>query len=149
MQEPNIISATKNDYMVLIRLWEASVRATHHFLDDSDIIRYKQLILHKYFDQVDLYCFKKNDVLLGFLGLSGDNIQMLFIEPSARRQGIGKELMKFAIEQKQATKVDVNEQNEQALGFYKHLGFVIMERYENDDVGKPYPILSMELQARK
>ncbi|RZK90758.1 MAG: GNAT family N-acetyltransferase, partial [Pedobacter sp.] len=56
-----------------------------------------------------------------------------------------KELMKFAIEEKKATKVDVNEQNEQAVGFYKHLGFVIMERFENDDAGKPYPILAMEL----
>ena len=145
MQKINIIKATQNDYEILIKLWEGSVRATHHFLSERDILTYKQLILSKYFDLVDLFCFKAHDVILGFLGLSNDNVQMLFIDPSARGKGIGKELMKFAIEEKKATKVDVNEQNEQAVGFYKHLGFVIMERFENDDAGKPYPILAMEL----
>ena len=145
MRRINIIKATQNDYEILIKVWEGSVRATHHFLSERDILTYKQLILSKYFDLVDLFCFEAHDVILGFLGLSNDNVQMLFIDPSARGKGIGKELMKFAIEEKKATKVDVNEQNEQAVGFYKHLGFVIMERFENDDAGKPYPILAMEL----
>jgi len=43
-------------------------------------------------------------------------------------------------------KVDVNEQNDQALGFYKGNGFKVISRSEMDSSGKPYPILHLELQ---
>lgn len=43
--------------------------------------------------------------------------------------------------------VDVNEQNEQAVGFYKRMGFTINGRTDTDGLGKPYPILQMKLVA--
>lgn len=38
---------------------------------------------------------------------------------------------------------NVNEQNEQAVGFYKKMGFNVTERTEVDDLGRPYPLLSL------
>jgi len=146
MKEFTITKACSEDYTKLIQVWEASVRATHHFLNEADILSYKKLILQKYFDQVNLYCIKEHHAIQGFLGLSGDTIQMLFIHPDQRGKGIGKRFVEFAIAENNVNKVDVNEQNEQAVGFYKHLGFVITERFENDDAGKPYPVLAMELK---
>ncbi|ENH9207696.1 GNAT family N-acetyltransferase, partial [Vibrio vulnificus] len=43
------------------------------------------------------------------------------------------------------TKVDVNEQNPQAVGFYEHMGFKVVSRSPLDDMGKPFPILHMTL----
>jgi putative acetyltransferase len=40
---------------------------------------------------------------------------MLFVDPVARGKGIGKLLMQYAIEEHKISKVDVNEQNEQAV----------------------------------
>ena len=40
----------------------------------------------------------------------------------------------------------MNEQNEQAVGFYLHQGFVIAGRSELDGTGKPYPILHLQLR---
>jgi putative acetyltransferase len=39
----------------------------------------------------------------------------------------------------------VNEQNEQALGFYLHAGFSVVHRSEKDALGMPYPILHMKI----
>ena len=136
---------SKADYQTLIGIWEAAVRATHHFLTEEDITIYKELILTTYFDDVDLYCSTDENVITGFLGLSGDTIQMLFIDPKFHGHGIGKKLIKFAVEDKACTKVDVNEQNKQAVGFYEHLGFVTKQRFHEDAAGRPYPILAMEL----
>jgi len=135
-----------SDYPALISLWESSVRATHHFLSEADIQSYKKLIFNTYLDQVELFCLKHDNEIIGFMGLSEDFLQMLFIHPNFRGKGVGKQLISFAIKNKNITKVDVNEQNKQAFGFYKHLGFQITDRYEHDAVGKPYPILSMELR---
>ena len=59
--------------------------------------------------------------------------------------GIGKKLVTYAINHLQVTKVDVNEQNIQAVGFYKHIGFNTYKRSDLDGEGKEYPILHMQL----
>lgn len=45
-----------------------------------------------------------------------------------------------------AIKVDVNEQNNHALGFYEHIGFKVVGRSPLDGQGEPYPILHMALE---
>jgi len=141
-----IEKATTSDYSELITIWEASVRATHHFLPESDILYFKPLILEKYFDAVSLFCVRnETKKITGFLGTSDDKIEMLFIDPEVRGRGIGKTLTEFAIHQLNISKVDVNEQNEQAVGFYLKMGFTVVNRLPVDSLGKPYPILEMEL----
>ena len=56
-----------------------------------------------------------------------------------------KKLITYAIDNLQVTKVDVNEQNNQAVGFYKHIGFNTYKRSDLDGEGKEYPILHMRL----
>ena len=147
MKNENIYPVNKTDYPRIIEVWEASVRATHHFLTEADIQFYKPLILDQYLDAVDLYCTKTDDTITGFMGLSEGMVQMLFIHPDVRGMGIGKALLQIAIE-KGIKKVDVNEQNPQAVGFYQHMGFAVTGRSEVDGSGKPYPILSMELNNK-
>lgn len=136
----------KADHLRLIEIWEASVRATHDFLAEADLQALKPLILSQYLDAVDLTCVKnqKGDIL-GFCGVHDHNIEMLFIAPQARGQGIGTLLVTHAINCQGATRVDVNEQNPQALGFYLHMGFTVTGRSPLDGQGKPYPLLHMAL----
>ncbi len=138
---------SKSDYQELIEVWEASVRATHDFLKEDDIHYFKPLILSTYFDAVELRCAKdeKGKNIVGFLGVADQGLEMLFIHPDRRGKGVGKLLTNYAIEEFGVNKVDVNEQNEQAVGFYKKLGFEVRSRSELDGTGKPYPILHMEL----
>jgi putative acetyltransferase len=70
---------------------------------------------------------------------------MLFLHPSAFGKGIGKQLIHHAIEVYHCTLVDVNEQNHQAVGFYHHAGFHVLNRKPKDDLGFDYPILEMGL----
>ena len=134
------------DYRELIEVWEASVRATHDFLNEEDISFLKPLILEQYFDAVDLRCAKTDaGKILGFICVADSNIEMLFISPNHRGQGIGAFLTNYAIKNQGATKVDVNEQNPQAAGFYEHIGFKVVNRSATDGQGKPFPLLHMEL----
>eukprot|EP01130_Rhizamoeba_saxonica_P013679 TRINITY_DN5857_c0_g2_i1.p1 TRINITY_DN5857_c0_g2~~TRINITY_DN5857_c0_g2_i1.p1 ORF type:complete len:147 (-),score=18.92 TRINITY_DN5857_c0_g2_i1:38-478(-) len=136
----------KPEYGTVADLWEASVRATHHFLKEEDITYFKPLILNTYLDAVELRCARNNGVIIGFLGVSAQNLEMLFVHPHHRGNKVGKTLLNYAIEVMEVFKVDVNEQNEQAVGFYKHCGFEIVNRSELDAFGKPYPILHMVLR---
>jgi putative acetyltransferase len=142
----NIQVASPADYQEIVDVWEASVRATHHFLKEEDIQYFKPLILNEYLQAVNLYCTRnERGHIIGFLGTVVDKIEMLFIDPTNRGKGIGKRLLQYAINQLGTRKVDVNEENHQAVGFYKHMGFQATSRSDVDSMGKPYPILSMEL----
>lgn len=140
-----IEQAKTRDHPTLISLWEASVRATHHFLPEAEIDVLKPLILEHYFAAVDLVCARDETGIAGFCGVHDGNIEMLFLAPEARGRGIGRLLVAHAISRQGATRVDVNEQNVQALGFYQRMGFVVTGRSPLDGQGKPYPLLHMAL----
>lgn len=138
--------AEKADYLQLIEIWEASVRATHDFLAEEDLLELKPLILEQYFDAVELTCARDGDgTILGFCGVHDGAIEMLFIAPEARGTGVGSLLASHAIQNQGATRVDVNEHNRQAIGFYQHMGFAVTGRSPLDGQGKPYPLLHMAL----
>ena len=141
-----IDTIAKAEYHEIVELWEASVKATHHFLKEEDIAYFKPLILNTYLDAVELRCIRNEETeIIGFLGVADQNLEMLFIHPDLRGKKIGQMLLQYSIDQLGVTKVDVNEQNEQAVGFYKHFGFEVIARSELDASGKPYPTLHMEL----
>ncbi|MBR7631535.1 acetyltransferase [Aeromonas popoffii] len=143
-----IEQAKTRDHPTLIALWEASVRATHHFLPEAEIDALKPLILENYFAAVDLVCARDEAAgIVGFCSVLDGNIEMLFIAPEARGCGIGRQLLAHAISCQGATRVDVNEQNGQALGFYQRMGFVMTGRSPLDGQGKPYPLLHMVLAS--
>lgn len=139
----------QEEYPEVVDVWEASVRATHDFLKEEDIVYFKPLILNHYLDAVELRCVRDSTGrILGFAGVADGNLEMLFVHPNYRGQQVGKMLLDYAIQNLQVRKVDVNEQNGQALGFYRHFGFEVVGRSDLDPSGKPYPILHMELKKQ-
>lgn len=135
------------DLPVLLAIWEASVRATHDFLTEEKIQEIKQIIIDgNVFSSVEIFTYQNVDGLkIGFIGVSNKKIEMLFIQPEYRGKGIGKALAEFAIAHHGISKVDVNEQNLQAVGFYKKLGFQVVKRNPLDSQGNSFPILEMEI----
>lgn len=140
-----ITQPAPQDYDQLLSLWEASVRSTHHFLTEDDIRFYKPIVRNEYLPAAELYILR-NDAgkIAAFMGLSREQVEMLFVHPDERSKGYGKQLMEYALQEKHIYKVDVNEQNEQACLFYQHIGFSVMSRDETDAMGKPFPILHLQ-----
>src|SRR5919199_102200 len=142
--------ARAEDRERMLKLWERSVRATHHFLEDSDILALRPLVAEELAsDAVDWWVLvSAKEALIGILGFASDTIEGLFIDPDHRRQGGGKFLVAHAQSlDAGALAVDVNEQNEAALRFYKALGFSVMGRSPTDASGRPFPTLHMKRAA--
>lgn len=130
----------------ILSVWEQSVKATHHFLMESDFEQYKKILQNFDFKDLDVFCLEENEKVVGFIGIHSEKIEMLFLNPDYIGKGLGRQLIDFAFSNFNIRYVDVNEQNPKATEFYQKIGFEIFDRSEKDDLGKPYPILKMKLK---
>lgn len=140
--------AGEADLARIFEIWESSVRATHTFLTEADIQSLIPVVKKVLAHFSPLHCLRDADGrAFAFLGVAEAKIEMLFVHADHRRRGAGRTLTEYAIGALGAEKVDVNEQNEQAVGFYKHLGFRQFSRSSRDSCGNPFPIVHMALCA--
>lgn len=130
----------------LLAVWESSVRATHAFLAEADIVALRPQV-REGLAAVSLRIARKAGgvEIAGFAGLYGDMLEMLFVQADARGRGVGRALVRRALDEG-VTRVDVNEQNPLAVGFYQRMGFVVTGRSSLDGQGRPFPLLHMCLK---
>lgn len=132
----------------LTAVWEHSVRATHHFLSESEILRIRAYVPQAVGGVAQLVAAENQaGEPVGFMGVENGRLEMLFLAPEARGCGRGGRLLRCGIEQYGVREVTVNEQNPQAVDFYAHFGFRTYRRTERDEEGGPYPLLYMRLPS--
>jgi len=132
------------DSKMLVEVWRSSVAATHSFVSQADLAAIDEevqallpgLPLHVALDP--------SGRPIGFIGFSEASIDSLFIDGNWQRLGIGRQLLEIAMEGRESLATIVNEDNRQAVGFYRYMGFEVTGRSANDEEGRPYPILHMK-----
>ena len=84
-----------------------------------------------------IYVALDGDAVVGLIRLVGDGFSSVLVQdsivlPSYQRQGIGRALMKQALEDfKEVYQVQLaTEQTEKNLGFYRFMGFEILSTYD-------------------
>lgn len=149
MEQPDYTIETYSPYFKeqLVEVWERSVLATHQFLSDSDFREIREIVKTIDFQSFPVYCLLVGNKVGGFIGVIDRKVEMLFMDPSLIGKGYGKALMNFALSQLYVHSVDVNEQNDPAIRFYKKFGFEVYERTPTDDQGRNYPLLKMKLKS--
>ncbi|WP_163876106.1 GNAT family N-acetyltransferase [Paenibacillus favisporus] len=143
-----ITAYREEDHDYLVELWYRAVRETHAFLTEADIAFYRRIVDEQALKHVEVWVDKDDSgVPLGFIGLDGSMVEMLFVDPDRHGQGIGTRLLRYAEQLKGSRlRVDVNEQNDGAYAFYQRYGFVRTGRSELDGSGRPFPLLHLELK---
>ena len=128
----------------LLRVWEDSVRATHIFLSDGEIINIREYVPLALTGIAHLIIAEDDaGEAVAFMGIQEGSLEMLFIENAQRGMGLGRKLLEYGIEKHAVERLAVNEQNPQAKGFYEHMGFAVYKRTDLDEQGNPYPLLYM------
>lgn len=131
----------------LLTVWESSVRATHKFLSNEEILEIKEYVPEALSNISHLIIENdKEGTPIAFMGIENNKLEMLFIISECRGKGIGKKMLLYGIENYGINDLAVNEDNPQAKCFYEHIGFKVYQRNELDDQGKPYPVLYMKLE---
>ena len=145
----DIRRAILTDREVLLDVWLQSVRVTHTFVSEEDIQSMIPQVRDYLASSAPEFWVLRDDTgtIMGFLGMSGNKMESLFLAPEFQRRGAGRQLVRHAQALHGELTVDVNEQNVAACAFYEACGFVVEGRSELDDQGRPYPLLHMRLPA--
>lgn len=147
MQEIKTEKRSNNLLNELLEVWENSVRATHKFLSNDEILEIKKYVpealVHISHLIIDT---DENGKPIAFMGVQENKLEMLFIASKFRGKGIGKKMLLHGINNYGVNHLAVNEGNPEAKGFYEHMGFKVYQRNALDDQGKPYPVLYMRLE---
>ena len=119
-QAMRIIEASERNSDLLEKLviiWEGSVRATHLFLSDEEIEDIKKYVF-KALQEVQLLLVSEdgNGNHCGFMGISGQKVEMLFVSEQKRGKSIGRKLLEYGMEHYSVNELAVNEQNPLAKG---------------------------------
>lgn len=131
----------------LLDIWLRSVRATHGFVPEEDIQAMTPHVrdyLASGGPELWVLCDAAGTAM-GFMGMSGNKVEALFLAPEFQGQGGGRCLVGHARALHEELTVDVNEQNPAARAFYEACGFAVVGRSDLDEQGRPYPLLHMRL----
>ncbi|WP_246088040.1 acetyltransferase [Nocardioides albertanoniae] len=135
------------EHPALATIWRGAVDATHDFLAEADRDEIEAKLQSDYFPAVVLWVAEQDGRPVGFSGVLDGSLEMLFVDATQRDGGIGTALLAHAVREQGVTKVDVNEQNVSAAGFYARRGFEAVGRSETDEAGRPYPLLHLRLST--
>ena len=96
-----------------------------------------QMLEQALYHSLVIYLALDGEAVVGLIRLVGDGFSSVFVQdlivlPSYQRQGIGRALMKEALEDfKEAYQVQLaTEQTEKNVGFYRSMGFETLSTYD-------------------
>lgn len=140
-------SSRKEEAELLIAIWCRSVDATHQFLAKKDRKNIEFQVRDFLLKAPCWVAVTPSDTPVAFMLLSGNHMDALFVDPDSRGCGIGRTLINHALSLTTELTTDVNEQNIQAVDFYKKMKFVQIGFSETDNDGRNYPLLHLRYQG--
>nr|WP_247596712.1 GNAT family N-acetyltransferase [Helicobacter pullorum] len=137
----------------MLEIWEDSVRASHFFLKDNDIVEIKEEVKGAFAFLQNILVAKLNNDFAGFIGVSEKSIEMLFVASKFFNLGLGKRLILEAVNafftEQNEILLDCNEQNERGLTFYQKLGFKERGKSQKDSKGRDFAIIHFAISRAK
>ena len=92
--------------------------------------------------QAEVYVYESAGKMQGFVGLSGEYIEGIFVSDEVQSQGIGKRLLDHMKAIKDTLRLSVYQNNTRTIHFYQREGFVIQHEGLDESTGeKEYAML--------
>lgn len=100
--------------------------------------------------QAEVYVYEETGAIQGFVGLTGEYIEGIFVSGEMQSQGIGKRLLDHIKTEKDTLHLSVYQKNTRAIRFYQREGFVIQHEGSDESTGeKEYTMLWRQAAMRR
>ena len=120
-----MIRKMKNiDFNRVADIWLKTNLKAHYFIPEqywtSNYELVKEMLL-----QAEVYVYEDNKIIQGFVGLSNEYIEGIFVSDEMQSHGIGKMLLDYVKSKKEKLLLNVYQKNVRAINFYRREDFQI------------------------
>lgn len=131
----------------VLAIWQNAAAMAHPFLP-PDYWRDNRVRMREiYLPRAQTLICHRDTIVMGFISIvDSGHIGALFVAPAHQKSGVGGELMRFAKSCYPHLTLTVYTKNHNAVGFYRHCGFAIVQEQPNEDTG--FPEYFMEWRQR-
>ena len=122
----------KQDLPDVLEIWLSANLQAHDFIPEAywkgNLPMVEQLL-----PKAEVLVCEAQGKILGFSGLDQGYIAGIFVDASARSQGIGKALLEQWKKRYSQLSLCVYEKNEKAYAFYQREGFVVTQKQQDEE----------------
>lgn len=125
----------KSDRNRVADIWLDTNLKAHYFIPaeywKSNFELVKEMLL-----QAEVYVYENDQKIQGFVGVSDEYIEGIFVTDEMQSQGIGKILLNYVKSKKNELLLNVYQKNTRAISFYQREGFKIQESGLDEATGE-------------
>lgn len=125
------------DLGTVMQIWLQANLDAHAFIPASFWEAHFEMV-RDMLPQAELYVHEGEDPrqIDGFIGLTENHIEGIFVAKSARSKGIGKALLDYAKSRKPSLTLSVYQKNQRALAFYQREQFTVQSEGIDEDTNE-------------
>lgn len=133
----------KDDLNTVMKIWLDTNINAHDFvpkkywLDNYEMVR-------DMLPQAEIYVYEDDitHMIQGFIGLSEQYIEGIFVREEFQSGGIGKQLLNYVKQMKSSLSLSVYQKNTRAVSFYQREDFVVKSENKDYDTNEKEFIMS-------
>ncbi|WP_432627119.1 N-acetyltransferase [Brotaphodocola sp.] len=131
-----MIRVLKNtDINAVVDIWLDVNQKAHDFIS-AQYWKNNYDLVKEILPQAEVYVYEDDQKIQGFIGVSGEYIEGLFVCDGMQSQGTGKRLLDFIKDRRTKLCLNVYQKNTRAIHFYKREGFKIQSEGLDEATGK-------------
>lgn len=125
------------DLDAVTQIWLHGNLDAHAFISASFWTEHFEMV-RDLLSQAELYVHENEDTrqIDGFIGLTENHIEGIFVAKAARSKGVGKALLEYAKSRKPSLTLSVYQKNERALAFYQREQFTVQSEGIDEDTNE-------------
>lgn len=121
--KPVIRRYQASDEDVVVDLWSRASKSAHPFIDGEGEGERARKLREIYLREAENWVAEDGGGVIALLGLLGNEVGGLFVDPRVQGRGVGRALVEHAAALRGELRLEVFEANTSARGFYELMGF--------------------------
>ncbi len=124
-------------------IWLKTNLKAHFFIPEQYWISNYEFV-KEMLPQAEVYVYEDDKMIQGFIGVSDEYIEGIFVSDEMQSRGIGKMLLDYIKDKKDRLQLKVYQKNVRAMSFYQREGFTIQSEGMDEFTGEKEYVMNWE-----
>ena len=133
----------KADINRVADIWLKTNLKAHFFIPEQYWISNYEFV-KEMLPQAEVYVYEDDKMIQGFIGVSDEYIEGIFVSDEMQSRGIGKMLLDYIKDKKDRLQLKVYQKNVRAMSFYQREGFTIQSESMDEFTGEKEYVMKWE-----